>query len=69
MIKWIGTWAGIIGAVFVAGNFGYQSIGYASFLIGSIACFYSAFKILDKADMTLWGFFTLVNTWGILNYV
>lgn len=68
MIRWIGTLTGILGAILVAGNFGYQSMGYASFLIGSTACFYSAFQVRDNPSMVLWGFFSLVNCYGLFAY-
>ena len=69
MLAWIGTVCGILGSVLVALNSGFQFVGYTSFLIGSIACLITAWKVKDKANMVLWGFFFVVNIMGIINYV
>ena len=69
MLAWIGTLCGIIGSILVAANNGLQFIGYVSFLIGAVSCLFVAYQKMDKANMTLWGFFTAVNVWGIINYV
>lgn len=69
MLSWIGTICGIIGSVLVAANNGFQFVGYVSFLIGAMACLATSIKAKDKAQITLWGFFTCVNIMGIYNYV
>ena len=69
MLAWIGTVCGILGSVLVAANNGYQFVGYVSFLIGAIACLYTSIIRKDNSGITLWGFFTAVNIWGLINYV
>lgn len=69
MIKWFGTIAGIIGAILVAGNFGWQWIGYVAFLSGSLAWFKVSIAGKDGAGMLQWVFFSAVNLWGFINYV
>ena len=69
MLAWIGTVCGIMGSLLVAANNGLQFVGYCFFLIGAVSCLYVAWQKSDKANMTLWGFFTAVNFWGIINYV
>jgi hypothetical protein len=69
MLAWIGTICGIIGSVLVAANNGFQFVGYVSFLIGAMACLYTSIMRKDNSGITLWGFFTAVNIWGLINYV
>lgn len=69
MFKWIGTMAGILGSVLVAANNGFQVFGYIAFLTGSIAWLYSSVDSKDKAGIVQWAFFSIVNFWGIINYV
>lgn len=69
MLKWIGTIAGIIGAILVAANNGYQALGYAAFLTGSVAWLAVSIKAKDTASIIQWAFFSAVNLSGIINYV
>lgn len=69
MIKWVGTIAGIIGALLVAANNGMQLFGYIAFFVGSIAWFYASIQAKDKAGVIQWAFFSCVNLWGFFNYV
>ncbi len=69
MFAWIGTICGILGSVLVAANNGMQFVGYVAFLIGALSCLYVAVSKKDKANIILWGFFTAVNIWGLINYV
>lgn len=68
-MKWVGTIAGIIGAILVAANSGLQFIGYFAFLTGSIAWLIVSARCKDSAGMVQWAFFSAVNLWGIINYV
>ena len=68
IMAWIGTTCGIIGSVLVAANTGLQFVGYVSFLIGAFACLYTSIVRKDKAGVTLWGFFSAVNIWGLISY-
>lgn len=68
MYKWIGTFAGIIGAVLVASNNGLQLLGYIFFLTGAIAWLYNSVTNRDNAAILQWAFFSLVNTYGLYNY-
>lgn len=68
MLAWIGTICGILGSILVAANNGLQFYGYISFLIGAISCLMVSFKRKDRAGLTLWGFFTIVNFWGCTTY-
>jgi hypothetical protein len=63
MIAWIGTIGGIIGAFLVAS--GLMVIGYCSFLIGAICCFYCAFKDGNRSLMVQFGFFLCANVLGL----
>jgi hypothetical protein len=67
VIGWIGTFCGILGSISLATKF-YPAIGYASFLLGSMACLYIALINKDKANITLWGFFFCINILGVYNY-
>lgn len=68
MLKWIGTIAGIVGAILVAANSGYQFVGYLAFFAGSIAWLIVSLRCKDRAGMVQWAFFSAVNLWGLLNY-
>jgi len=69
MIKWFGTIAGIIGSLLVAANAGWQWLGYAAFLSGSLAWLKVSIAGKDGAGMLQWVFFSAVNLWGFINYV
>jgi hypothetical protein len=69
MIAWIGTICGIVGALLVASNNGYQNVGYIFFLIGSMFSLTASIKEKHKANITLWLVFASINLYGIMNYV
>lgn len=69
MLAWVGTIGGIIGAVLVAANTGYQFLGYIAFLVGAIAALLTSIKRKQNDGVILWSFFTIINCIGIYNYV
>lgn len=69
MIAWIGTICGIIGALLVAANNGYQHIGYMFFLVGAGFSLGAAIKEKHAANIALWSVFFSINVYGITNYV
>jgi nicotinamide riboside transporter PnuC len=69
MIAWIGTICGIIGALLVAANNGYQDIGYIFFLIGAFFSLTAAIKEKHKANITLWLVFASINVYGLIRYL
>lgn len=69
MKAWIGTVCGIIGALLVAANNGYQDIGYIFFLIGSCFSLLAAIAEKHKANITLWLVFASINVFGLIKYL
>ncbi len=68
MTAWIGTICGIIGALLVAANNGYQNIGYMFFLIGSWFSLMAAIKEKHIANIALWSVFASINIFGLIKY-
>ena len=68
MIAWIGTICGIIGALLVAANNGFQNVGYIFFLVGSIFSLMTSIKEKNTSNITLWTVFLSVNLYGVTNY-
>ena len=69
MISWLGTFAGILGAILVSLNNGLQVIGYLAFFVGSISWLWVSLQNADKAGMVQWIMFSCINAYGIFNYV
>lgn len=69
MASWIGTVFGVLGAMIVAANIGYNDFGYICFTIGSIFSLYNAVKMRDNSQIVLWGTFFAINVFGIINYI
>ncbi len=69
MKAWIGTICGIIGALLVAANSGFQDIGYIFFLIGAFFSLMGAIEKKDKANITLWLVFASINVFGLIKYL
>ena len=68
MIAWIGTICGIIGALLVAANNGFQNVGYIFFLVGSIFSLMTSIKEKNTSNITLWTVFLSVYLYGLTNY-
>lgn len=69
MLKWIATLSGILGAVLVAFNNGFQFLGYIGFLTGSIIWLVISIKQKENAAIAQWAFFTSINLFGLYNYL
>lgn len=69
MFGWIGTGFGVIGALLVAANNGFQHIGYMAFLIGSMFSLIAAIKEKHSANIVLWSVFASINIFGLVKYV
>lgn len=69
MLGWIGTIFGILGAMFVASNIGYNDIGYAFFTVGSIACLINSIQKRDNSNIILWAVFLIINIIGLFSYI
>lgn len=68
-ISWLGTFFGMLGAVLVAANTGMQDFGYICYLLGAIIWLVVSIVRKDNSGILLWGFFAIVNIFGIFSYV
>lgn len=66
MLSWIGTLASIIGSFLVAAKF--ALVGYAFFIVGSLAWLIVAIKTKNSALGVLNGTFFCANIIGLFNY-
>ena len=66
MLSWIGTLASIIGSFLVAAKL--AIIGYAFFIVGSLAWLIVAIKTKNKPLGVLNGTFFCANIIGLVNY-
>ena len=69
MAGWIGTVFGILGAMLIASNIGFNDFGYICFTIGSIFSLTNAVKMRDNSQMILWAVFLVINIIGIFSYL
>ena len=64
-IKWIGTAAGVSGAIMIALNLGVVAYGFAFFLISSSLWLAAAFAQRETSLVVLQGTFTVINVLGL----
>jgi hypothetical protein len=67
--KWVGTIAGIIGAVLIALNIGMVGYGFLLFLISSILWAAAAAVQRESSLLVLQGAFTVINMLGIVRWM
>lgn len=69
MISWLGTIFGILGAITIAANIGFNDLGYIFFLIGSGCCLFHFVKTRDNSNIILWSVFFVINCFGFVSYL
>ena len=67
--KWLGTAAGILGAVLIALNVGVVGYGFMLFLLSSILWSMAAIAQRESSLVVLQGAFTIINVFGILRWM
>lgn len=65
---WVGTAFGVLGAILVACNIGWNDVGYIFFLVGSIFSLYTSIAKRDNSGIVLWSVFAFINVIGIISY-
>ena len=68
-IKWVGTFAGIAGAVLIAVNIGIVGYGFVLFLISSLLWSAVAIVQRDASLFVLQGAFVLVDVVGVVRWL
>jgi hypothetical protein len=68
-VKWIGTGAGISGAIMVALNLGWVVYGFGLFLISSLLWGVIGWVQRETSLLVLQGTFTLINIVGICRWL
>lgn len=68
-IKWTGTIAGIIGAVFLALNIQESGWGFIFFLVSSVAWTWVGIRTKDHALTALQGVFVGIDMLGIVRWL
>lgn len=69
LCRWVGTAAGILGALLIALNLGVVVWGYWFFLVSSVLWLTVAWVDEDYSLALLQGIFVLVNVLGLLRWV
>jgi len=69
MVSWVGTVFGILGALLVASNTGYNDVGYIFFTVGAIFSLVGAIQKRDNSAITLWAVFLIINLFGLFSYL
>ena len=67
-VETIGTLFGVIGAILVAFNIGYNKLGYFFFLISSVCYIFFGLRINSKEMVTLNATFSIINIIGLFRY-
>ncbi|MBM3950790.1 MAG: hypothetical protein FJ311_04985 [Rhodospirillales bacterium] len=67
--KWIGTGAGVTGAVLVALNMGVTGYGFMLFLVSSLLWCAAGFAQRESSLVVLQGAFTAINVLGIYRWL
>jgi hypothetical protein len=68
-LKWIGTTAGIAGALTVALNLPVSGFGYLPFLLGSLAWTWAGLRMREPSIWSLNLAFTAINLLGIWRWL
>ncbi|RAU22807.1 hypothetical protein CU669_05300 [Paramagnetospirillum kuznetsovii] len=68
-IKWVGTAAGIIGALFLAANVAESGWGFTFFLVSSLAWTWVGVRTRDHALTALQGVFVGIDLLGIVRWL
>ena len=68
-VKWIGTIAGVAGAVLVALNIGVTGYGFVLFLVSSILWSLIGWIQREVSLVVLQGAFTVINAVGIVRWL
>jgi hypothetical protein len=68
-IKWIGTAAGVSGAILIALNLGMVGYGFALFLVSSSLWFAASLAQRETSLVVLQGTFMAINVLGIWRWV
>ncbi|MBM3952650.1 MAG: hypothetical protein FJ311_14505 [Rhodospirillales bacterium] len=67
--KWVGTGAGVAGAVLVALNIGVTGYGFVLFLVSSLLWGAAGFAQRELSLVVLQGAFTAINLLGIYRWL
>lgn len=68
-IKWIGTIAGVSGAILIALNLGIVGYGFALFLVSSSLWLAAAVAQRETSLIVLQGTFTAINVLGLTRWM
>lgn len=64
----IGSYAGVIGAVLLAGNTPWSWVAYALFLVSSVSLVAFSYQRGYSKLLTMQAIFTIINVVGLYNY-
>ena len=67
--KWIGTAAGIAGAILIALNIGFVDYGFVLFLISSVLWTAAAAVQRETALLVLQGVFAIIDVVGVVRWM
>jgi len=67
--KWLGTTAGIAGAIIIAANIGFVALGFVLFLISSVLWCTVSWAQREASLFVLQATFSLVNVAGIYRWL
>ena len=68
-LKWIGTAAGILGAIIVALNVPFSGWGFVAFLVSSLGWLTAALMMRETSLALLQAAFTAINLLGIYRWL
>lgn len=68
-VKWIGTAAGVSGAILIALNLGIVAYGFALFLVSSSLWLAAALAQRETSLVVLQGTFTAINVLGLWRWM
>ncbi len=68
-LKWIGTAAGILGAIIVALNVPFSGWGFVAFLVSSLGWLTAALMMRETSLALLQAAFTAINVLGIYRWL
>jgi len=69
LAKWVGTAAGVAGAVLIAANIGAVGFGFVLFLISSLLWILVGWMHREPSLVVLQGAFTAINVLGIYRWM
>lgn len=69
MAGWIGTVFGILGAMLVATNIGWNDVGYVFFTVGAIFSLGNSIQKKQNDAIVLWAVFLFINIVGLVSYL